>query len=84
MTFRFDEESLRGTADELVQQRQEQFNVEMRQVIRDVRDEMNGQLAAQVYPELISRLKAKFETFEPDEDGLREVAGAIESREFAD
>lgn len=75
--FKFNEEALEKLKREAIRNLQPQVDAKIQDIVRGVRDEMEGQPANTVYAELISRMEAAGVV--PNEPNVRKVADEIEA-----
>lgn len=81
---RIDEAALRRAVQPSIDDLQARLNAELQSTIREVRDEMEGQPADQVFDTLVARLEERIPGLNLNEDTLRGVAAEIEAGTLTD
>jgi hypothetical protein len=76
---RIDEAALQRAIQPGIDRIQDQMNEQLRTAIAQVRDEMQGQPADEVFEVLVQRLKADIPGFKVNEQAMRGVATEIEA-----
>ena len=77
MKFKINQAALNAAAAEGLAKLQPEYDAAVQGVVRGVRDDMEGQPADEVYPELVRRLEAEIPGVQPNESNLRRVAQEI-------
>lgn len=69
--------ALEQIKQEAIAKLQPEYDAALRDVVRGVRDDMEGQPAEKIYAELVRRLQAEMPGMQPNEENLRRVAQEI-------
>lgn len=75
-----DQDAIMRAVQPQIDKLQQEFTTQLQAIVREVRDEMNGQPAAEVYAVLMTRLRAGLPAETTlDEAKIRELADEIEA-----